>query len=82
MHRPEILLPFSGSIYNSQLLDLVTFERDFWQESHAIRDIETRTPEIDDVAAGAHSGSFLDEGRLHAMVGQPVCESGSRDSRT
>ena len=72
---------FAVSVHDPDLLDHVAFFAELRQQPHTIRDIEARAPEVDDVAACAQRGRLLHDGRLEAVVGQPVGQGRSRNPR-
>jgi len=51
---------FAFPVYNPDLLNLISLAPDERQKSHPLGDVESATPEIDDVAARMQSRCFLD----------------------
>jgi hypothetical protein len=79
-HDGESRDTFAGTIHDSNFLHHVAFAANLWQQLHAVSDIEAKSPEVDEVAAGPQCRGFFDDGGPHAVMREPVCEGGSGDS--
>jgi hypothetical protein len=74
--------PLAASVDNPYLLNPVSLANDFRKQTHAVSDVETGAPEIDNIATRPQLGRpFHDRGRQSVMV-EPVGESRSSDPST
>src|SRR6185437_7830403 len=69
-------------VYDPNFLDNVPPAADLGQRAHLLSNIETHTPEIDDVAAHSQLGRFFNDRRLQAVMRQPIRKRRSCNSRS
>jgi hypothetical protein len=72
--------PLGAVIDEPQLSHVIGAAFESGKKPHSLRDVVTQSPEIDDVPAGSQARRPLDQSRLEALAGEPICEGASSNS--
>ena len=73
--------PFPAAVNNPDFPRQISSTPDLRQQAHAVCDVETCAPEVNEVAAAAQARCRFNDGGLESITGQPVCKRGSCNAR-